>query len=107
MKLNSKILDKLMNSEIIKSVYPMVERIETDVEDDGDEIHPYYTIVIEIFLNDDTINSNNMYQKGMDPHYLVDFYMRDLLKLVSISTRDIEQVYINVFDTERDPIYPS
>lgn len=105
MKLNSKILDKLLNSDIIKSIYPMVDRIETDVEDDGDTEYPIYSITIKIFLNDDTINAKNMYQKGMDPHYLVDFYMRDLLKFISISTRDIEQVYINVFDSEGDPIY--
>ena len=107
MKLDSKILNKLMNSDIIKSVYPMTDRIETEVKDDGDIDYPLYTIIVKIFLNDETITSDNMYQKGMDPHYLVDFYMVDLLKFVSITTRDIEQVYINVYNTKEERIYPS
>jgi len=107
MKLNSKVLDKLMNSDIIKTVYPIIDKIETIVEDDGDDVNPFYEIIVKIYLNDDSITLNNMYKKGMDPHYLVDFHMMDLLRVISVSPRDITQIYINVFDTEGNRIYPS
>lgn len=107
MKLNSKVLDKLMNSDIIKTVYPIIDKIETIVEDDGDDTDPFYKIVVKIYLNDDSITENNMYKKGLDPHYLIDIYMIDLLKLVSVSTREIEQIYIKLFNPEGKLIYPS
>jgi hypothetical protein len=105
MILDSEKLDKLLNSGIIHKIYPMIDRIETWVEDDGDIEDTWYKIGIEIYLNDKSINKDNMYVKNFDPHYLVDKHVIDLLKFLSISKRDIEQVYISVFGPDGNLIY--
>jgi hypothetical protein len=73
-------LNKLVNSNVIKSIYPMVDRLIIsyfgvfpirDIE--------HYRMDVDIFLNDPDITKNNMYEMGFDPHYLVDFYLKDYL----------------------------
>ena len=47
----------------------------------------------------------NMFEKGLDPHYLIDFYMIDLLKFVNVSRRELNQVYIRVIGPNGESIY--
>jgi hypothetical protein len=105
MILTNEILDKLLNSKLIKRVYPMVDHIKTRVIWDGDEEYPFYDISVRIYVNDEDMTTFNMYEKGLDPHYLIDFYMMDLIKMVSVSRRDINQLYIRVIGQNGEPIY--
>ena len=70
--LTDKIANKLFNSDYIKSLYPMIDRVETNVVSDEDDEFPFYTLFIVIHLNDPTINNrDNMYEKGFDPHHMI------------------------------------
>ena len=68
-------LEKLANSGIIKNIYPMVDRIEIRngniVTQRGNTI-----LNIDIFLNDESITSENMYEMELDPHYLIDKHLK-------------------------------
>ena len=73
-------LNKLVNSSVIKDIYPMVDRIE--ISHDGVFSMPdgnYYRLDIDIFLNDLEITKDNMYERGFDPHYLIDIHLKDYL----------------------------
>jgi len=105
MILTNEILDKLLNSKLIKRVYPMVDHIKTRVVWDGDTEFPFYDVVVRIYVNDEDMTTFNMYEKGLDPHYLIDFYMMDLIKMVSVSRRDINQLYIRVIGQNGESIY--
>lgn len=74
-------LSKIFSSHLIKSIYPMVDRIDVYEPPVVD------FLVFRIFLNDPTITKDNMYQKGMDPHYLVDKYGKRYLKYFGYSKR--------------------
>ena len=67
-------LEKLANSGIIKNMYPMVDRIEIRngniVTQRGNTL-----LNIDIFLNDESITSENMYEMELDPHYLIDKHL--------------------------------
>ena len=51
MILTSKILDKLLNSDYIKNIYPMIDHIKTIVTWDGDEEYPFYDIDLAILVH--------------------------------------------------------
>jgi hypothetical protein len=71
-------LEKLVNSSAIMNIYPMVDHIEIRHEDTGasgfgidlDRIN------VDIFLNDSNITSDNMYDMELDPHYLIEKYLK-------------------------------
>lgn len=105
MILTSKLLDKLMNSDYIKQVYPMIDNIKTRVVWDGDEKYPFYDISVKIYVNDEDMTAFDMFEKGLDPYYLIDFYMIDLLKFVNVSRRELNQVYIRVIGPNGESIY--
>jgi hypothetical protein len=103
--LTNKIANKLFNSDYIKDIYPMIDRIETQVISDGDEELPFYTLFIMVHLNDPDINSNNMYEKGFDPHYLIQRDLKFMLKMAGISTRDIIQISVLVRNPNGEIVY--
>ena len=83
-----KALSKYANSDIIKRVYPMIDRIEI--------VHVYdnkhftgYDLDILIYLNDPDINKNNMYTKNFDPHWLVSHHLKKLSKYLGIDIHNI------------------
>ena len=51
------------------------------------------------------MTTSNMYDKGLDPHYLVDNYMVLLLKFLGSSKHEIAQVYIRVIGPDGKVIY--
>ena len=83
----------------------MIDHIKTRVVWDGDTEIPFYDVVLKIYVNDEDMTTFNMYEKGLDPHYLVDEYMMDLLKFAEVSRRDISQVYIRVLGPNGESIY--
>ena len=103
--LNNKVANKLFNSDYIKDLYPMIERIETHVVSDEDEEFPIYTLFIMIHLNDPSVNSNNMYEKGFDPHYLIHTHLKFMMKMAGVNTREIIQISILVRNPDGDIIY--
>lgn len=107
MILNNNILHKLMNSDYIKSIYPMVDNIETRMDWDGDDEFPFYDIELIVHLTDPDIRTFNMYEKGFDPHYLIDNHMMFLFKMVGINrnTAIIDQVYIKVVGPDGEIVY--
>jgi hypothetical protein len=105
MILTTKILDKLLNSGYVKNVYPMIDHIDTKVVWDGDEEYPFYDISVKIYVNDEDMTTFNMFEKGLDPHYLIDYHMVDLLKFINVSKSDLNQVYIRVLGPNGDSIY--
>ena len=80
-------LEKLVNSSLIRDVYPMVNHINLLYVDQG-----YYKdrIIFNIYLNDESITEENMYQKNFDPHYLIDHYVRNYSKYVGIDLIDVK-----------------
>jgi hypothetical protein len=79
-------LEKLVNTSVIKDIYPMVDHIEIrhDVIDAPGFGTDFELIEIDIFLNDSNITKKNMYQMDFDPHYLVDGHIRQYFKYFNI-----------------------
>jgi hypothetical protein len=79
-------LKKILNSDILKGIYPMLDNIDvwymgTKNRQTWREI-PMYRV--EIHLNDDSITTENMYEKEFDPHYLVDYHLRNYLNYLGV-----------------------
>lgn len=92
-----KALEKYLNSEIIKSIYPMIESIEIN------RLVGMNWLILSIHLNDDEINQDNMYSKGLDPHYLTDHYMYKFFPYIGISQN--EKVGLVIFGKDGERIY--
>ena len=71
-------LEKLVNSSAIMNIYPMVDHIEIRHEDTGASGFgiDLDRIDVDIFLNDSNITSDNMYDMELDPHYLIEKYLK-------------------------------
>ena len=85
-KFKIKGLEELANSGIIKNIYPMVDHIEIRHEDTGASGFgvDLDRIDIDIFLNDSSITSKNMYDMELDPHYLVEAYLKQYFPYFNI-----------------------
>ena len=83
----------------------MIDHIKTRVDWDGDEEIPFYDIDLKIYVNDPDMEISTMYEKGLDPHYLIDEHMIFLLRFYDISSRDINQIYIKVIGPDGNVIY--
>jgi len=107
MILTSKNAERLFNSDYIKRIYPMIDKIDVEVVWDGDEDFPFYKLYLTVKLNDPTITSDNMYDKEFDPHYLYEEHLRYLLQFLGISrnTATIEQVYIKILGPDGKEIH--
>ena len=78
-------LKKLVNSNIIKKIYPMIDHIDVNVYTSRSVISDKYQwLGFDIHLNDPEITEENMWDKGFDPHYLVDYHIRKLLPYLSL-----------------------
>lgn len=107
MILTSERAEKLFNSDYIKKIYPMIDKIDVDVDWDGDEEFPFYVLKITVKLNDPTITSKNMYEKEFDPHYLYEEHLKYLLQFLNINrnTATIQQVYIEILGPDGEIVY--
>lgn len=105
-----KALDKLVNSGIIKNIYPMIDKIEVDVlnpDKSGPRLHfgRKPVINLKIFLNDPTITSENIWDSGdFDPFYLCDKYLRELLPYIGIDN-NTTIIKFEVYSPESRLIY--
>ena len=104
MKSQIKGLQKLVNSDIIKNIYPMVDRINVDSYDSVNPFNKNKEIVIlkfEIYVNDSNITNENMYEKGFDPHYLVEYHIRKLLPYLGLES---DMLVFDVFGPDGNKI---
>ena len=83
----------------------MIDHIKTIVTWDGDEEYPFYDIDLSIHVNDPDMTTFNMYEKGFDPHYLIQRDLKFMLKMAGISTRDIIQISVLVKNPNGDIVY--
>jgi len=89
--MNDKVISafsKLVNSEVLKSIYPMVDHIDiTSLK--KNPLFQGYDMQINIYLNDPDINNHNMYQMKFDPHYLADHHIENFSKYLGIKLRSV------------------
>jgi len=81
-----KALEKLVNSGIIHTIYPMIDTIDVVVNNENiafGKLYPMIELIIK--LNDPEINSKNIWETDFDPYYLVDKYLRELLPYIGIN----------------------
>lgn len=109
MILTPRILEKIVNSDYIKQVYPMIDRVETKMDWDGDEEIPFYDIELDIYVNDSEMTLETMYERGMDPHYLIDHHLIFLLKMAGFLNPSsvINQIEVRVIGPDGKVIYGS
>jgi hypothetical protein len=73
-------LKKLVNSELIKDIYPMIDNIDIGVYTSRFVLSDNNKrLVFDVHLNDPEITEENMYDRGFDPHYLVEYHIKRLL----------------------------
>ena len=96
-------LEKLINSDVIKSVYPMIDHIDIkNVKFNSNNFKSGYIINLDIVVDNPDITEDNMYDFDFDPHYLVDHYIRDLSQYLSIK---IFAIFFTVHNLEGDLIH--
>ena len=74
----NKPITKLLNSSVIMSIYPMIDHIEVY------EIKEINRLILRIYVNDSEMTKENMYQRELDPHYLVDYHTMKYLPYFDI-----------------------
>lgn len=67
-----KALNKYIN-EILKPIYPEVKKFELL------SLEIYGEYLLRIIVDDESITEKNMYQKGIDPHYILK-HIQEFLK---------------------------
>jgi len=84
-----KALEKLVNSGIIHTIYPMIDTIDVNVNNENiafGKLYPMIELIIK--LNDPEINSENIWNTSeFDPYYLIDKYLRELLPYIGINNK--------------------
>jgi hypothetical protein len=96
-------LEKLLNSNIIKNVYPVVGEIEVHNSENPFEVLEN-TLHLNIYLNDPEADKDNLWDKfNFDEHYLVDHHIRNLLPYLGIDN-DKTSIRFSIYDTNFDLI---
>jgi hypothetical protein len=105
MKSEIKLLSRMVNSEVIKKIYPDVDHIVIGVHKNPFNVYAKNDDVLEfeIYLNNpDIVDEFNMYDNGLDPHYMVDYHIKKLLSYVGLE--DIEALSFVVYGTDGERI---
>jgi hypothetical protein len=99
-----KLLSKMVNSDIIKNIYPAVDHIVVGVYKNPFSFHGNDDVLeFEIYLNNpDIYDEFSMYDNGLDPHYLVDYHIKKLLRYVGLE--NIEALNFIVYNTDGERI---
>ena len=95
-------LEKLINSSAIKDIYPMVDHIEINHDEDFITQRGNRRIDVDIFLNDPTITKENMYDREFDPHYLVEYHIKSYFPYFNLNNIIIDYI---VWGPDGDIIY--
>jgi hypothetical protein len=78
-------LEKLVNSSSIKDIYPMVDHIEIHYDAELYNPRGWGGLEVNIFVNDPTMTKENMYDKDFDPHYLVEYHIKQYFPYFDIN----------------------
>lgn len=71
-------LTKFLSSQQITDIYPVIEKVDVY------EVPEMDRIILRIYVKDPDMTQENMYKKGLDPHYLVDYHLNRLVPYFSI-----------------------
>ena len=97
-------LEKLLNSGIIKSIYPIVGNIEVDYSENPVIGELEGTLHLNIYLNEQIEQGDDLWDKfNFDEHWMVDHHIRKLLPYLGINN-DKTSIRFNVYDTNMDMI---
>jgi len=93
--------EKLINSDLLKNIYPMIDHIDiTSFRDNPNFIA--YDMSVNIYLNDPTIHKHNMYEKEFDPHYLVEYHIKSYFPYFNLKNLVIDYI---VWGPDGDIVY--
>jgi hypothetical protein len=98
-----KSLQKLINSDIIKNIYPVIGDIDVHYyESEHSVIRDY--LILDIYLNNPEANKDNMWDEfQLDEHYLIDHHIRKLLPYIGIDNEKTGIRY-RIYDTDYNKI---
>jgi hypothetical protein len=99
--LDKKKFEKIVNSKIILKNYPVIDHIEItkwDMNDRNEKIR------LKIIVKDKTMKALTIYEKGLDVHYLIDYYLHNLLASLGMPTKLTEYIGFVVVDEDNNEI---
>jgi len=105
MRSEIKLLSKMVNSDIIKNIYPDVDHIFVGLSKNPFNVYAKNDDVLEfeIYLNNpDIIDEYSMYENYVDPHYMVDYHIKKLLSYVGLE--DVEALSFVVYGADGEQI---
>jgi len=71
-------LNKIVNSDLIKSIYPMVKKIEVEYS------YKSKMYTAHIYVDDWNMTCRNQYERGMDCDYLTDYHILNLFPYIGL-----------------------
>jgi hypothetical protein len=90
---------KLLNSDILKLQYPMLDRITVNrIIENPNFIG--YDMSINIYLNDPRIDKNNMYRMGFNPSDLI----KEIKRLSEYIGTELRNVNFKLFGPDKELI---
>lgn len=96
-------LEKLLNSDVIKNLYPIVDKIEVYKSENPFEVIED-TLHLDIYLNESIEHGDDLWDKfQFDEHWMVDHHIRKLLPYLGIDN-DKTSIRFSVYDTNMDMI---
>ena len=87
---------KLINSDMIKNVYPIVDHIDIVEFRKLPNLSTIYDLSVNIFVDDMDMTEKNMYDSNFDPYWLTDHYLKNIAKYLGLNIRILK---FNVYDT--------
>jgi len=96
-----KSLNKIANSSLLKNIYPMVDSVDISYTGEGNiRGILVYKYKVAVYLNDDSITTENMYDKKFDPFFLLFHYIGgEFLYYLGIPQGN-NQFYIEVYSPD-------
>jgi hypothetical protein len=96
-------LEKLLNSDVIKNIYPIVGEIEVHNSDNPFDVLEN-TLHLNIYLNEPIEHGDDLWDKfNFDEYWMVDHHVRRLLPYLGIDN-DKTSIRFSVYDTNMDMI---
>ena len=97
-------LEKLLNSDVIKNIYPIVDRIEVHNSENPVIGVLENTLHLNIYLNEPIENGDDLWDEfNFDEHWMVDHHIRKLLPYLGFDN-DKTSIRFSVYDTNMDMI---